>query len=121
MKLQSNLPAWLCVAQGAYFLATGIWPLVSIDTFQLVTGPKTDLWLVKTVGVLVGVIGVALLLAARHPVERAVLLLAMGSAAGLLLIDVIYVSARVIAPIYLADAAIQLALLICWAATSMRR
>jgi hypothetical protein len=34
---------------------TGLWPLVSIGTFQQVTGPKTDLWLVKTVGVLIAV------------------------------------------------------------------
>jgi hypothetical protein len=48
--------------QGAYYLATGIWPLVSVETFQWVTGPKTDHlpsgyeadhWLVMTVGVLV--------------------------------------------------------------------
>jgi hypothetical protein len=29
-------------AQGLYYLATGVWPLVSIETFQRVTGRKTD-------------------------------------------------------------------------------
>src|SRR4051794_17610666 len=48
---------WL---QGLYYLVTGVWPLVSIETFQTVTGWKTDHlvtgresdhWLVMTVGV----------------------------------------------------------------------
>jgi len=50
--------------QAWYYLVTGVWPLVNISSFQLVTGPKTDLWLVKTVGVLVTVISVTLLIAA---------------------------------------------------------
>jgi protein-S-isoprenylcysteine O-methyltransferase Ste14 len=59
--------------QGAYFLVTGVWPLVSIRTFVLVTGPKTDHlptgresdhWLVLTAGVLITAIGLALLTAA---------------------------------------------------------
>jgi hypothetical protein len=36
------------LAQGAYHLVTGVWPLVSMRTFASVTGPKVDKWLVKT-------------------------------------------------------------------------
>lgn len=43
---------WLSLLQGLYYSISGIWPLLSIDTFMAVTGPKTDIWLVKTVGVL---------------------------------------------------------------------
>ena len=57
----------LAVIQGVFYLATGIWPLLDIVRFQLVTGPKTDLWLVRTVGVLVTVVGAVLLLAGRRP------------------------------------------------------
>ena len=39
--------------KGWYFLVTGLGPLVSIGTFQRVTGPKVDLWLVNTVGMVV--------------------------------------------------------------------
>jgi hypothetical protein len=42
---------------------TGICPLISIDTFQKVTRPKTDLWLVKTVGSLIASIGLVIVLA----------------------------------------------------------
>lgn len=32
----------LTVLQGAYYLATGVWPLVSRRSFERVTGPRTD-------------------------------------------------------------------------------
>jgi hypothetical protein len=69
----SGLAAALLWVQGAYFLLTGVWPLVSIRSFQWVTGPKTDHvhtgreadhWLVMTVGVLVTSVAVTLLTAA---------------------------------------------------------
>lgn len=98
--------------QGAYFAATGVWSLVHIDSFQRVTGPKTDLWLVKTVGALVGVIGGALMAAAvRGRQTDEVRALAMGSAAALAAIDVTYVAKRRISPIYLADAVAELVLM----------
>jgi CHASE2 domain-containing sensor protein len=102
-------------AQGIYYLITGLWPLVSIGTFQRVTSPKTDLWLVNTVGVLIAVIGAALLLAGmRGDVTPSVIFLAVASAAGLAGVDVIYVSKQVIARIYLLDALVELALLVWW-------
>ena len=39
---EPRLAVWLCWVQGAYFLVTGVWPLVSIRSFQAVTGKKTD-------------------------------------------------------------------------------
>ena len=41
------------MAQGVYYVVSGAWPLVYIDSFQKVTGRNTDLWLVHTVGLLV--------------------------------------------------------------------
>lgn len=110
-------------AQAAYYAVTGVWPLLSIGTFQKVTGPKHDLWLVKTVGVLVAAIGGALWLAARKegaPSEEAVAL-AAGSAAGLAAIDIVYPLKRVISPIYLADALVELGLVGAWAALRLPR
>jgi hypothetical protein len=31
----------VALIQGVYFVATGVWPLVSIRTFMAITGPKT--------------------------------------------------------------------------------
>lgn len=112
----------LPLGQGLYFLLTAVWALVSIGTFQLVTGPKTDLWLVRTVAVLVGVIGSVLLVAwARDAVTLEVALLAAGSALGLAAIDVFYVVVGRISPVYLLDAAAELALLLGWGLWALRR
>lgn len=109
-------PEALAMIQGGYFLLTGVWPLFSINTFMAVTGPKTDLWLVKTVGAVLAVIGAALITAgAEEEVTPAIALLAAGSAAALAAVDVVYASRRIISRIYLADAAAEAALIICWA------
>jgi hypothetical protein len=103
--------AWI---QGLYYLVTGVWPIIHIQSFLIVTGPKVDLWLVKTVGVLITVIGGVLLSASRaRRITDEIILLAAGSALGLAIIDVVY--ARHISSVYLADAAAELCLVALWA------
>jgi hypothetical protein len=106
----------LCWVQGMYFLATGVWPLVSIGTFEMVTGPKTDDWLVKTVGVLIIVTSAVLLRAALSgkPSDDTIIIGA-GMAAALMFIDLIYVSQNTILAIYLADAVLELIFVVAWA------
>jgi hypothetical protein len=108
----------LALAQGLFYVATGVWPLVDIDSFQRVTGPKTDLWLVKTVGVLITVIGGTLLAAAAREEGdgREAALLGAGSALALAAIDTVYAARGTISPIYLADAAVEVGLAAGWAA-----
>ena len=109
----------IAVFQGAYFFLTGIWPLISIDTFQTVTGPKTDLWLVKTVGSLIAVVGLVILLAGlRGNVTFEIFLLAVGSCAALAAIDINYSLRGVISRIYLLDATLEIALIFTWLAGS---
>jgi hypothetical protein len=101
--------------QGCYFLATGLWPLVHMKSFLAVTGPKKDLWLVKTVGVLVACIGGHLLHSSRN--QRAAenaKPLAMGSAAALGGVDTWYSARGVIPPVYLLDSAAEAALIALW-------
>jgi hypothetical protein len=105
----------LALIQGAFYVASGIWPLIDIDSFQAVTGPKIDLWLVRTVGVLVTVIGAVLVTAARRGViSSEITLLAVGSALGLAAIDIIYVLSGTISPVYLADAVVELGFVAGW-------
>lgn len=107
----------LATVQGAYFLATGVWPLLHSRSFLAVTGPKTDVWLMKTVGVLVAIIGGALLLAgARGRVHPEIEVLAAGSATALAGIDVRYALRGRISKVYLLDALAELALVGAWAA-----
>ncbi len=111
------LLSWNSVAllQGVFYLVTGLWPLLHIQSFLKVTGPKTDLWLVKTLGVLISVIGMVLGSAGvQRSVNRDLALLGGGSAAALTAIDVIYVARRRISPVYLLDAVTELALIVGW-------
>src|SRR5262245_20192115 len=105
----------LATAHGLYYLVAGLWPVVSIGSFQAVTGPKTDLWLVKTVGLLIAVIGAAIFRARGRPtLFPEMLILAAGSALALGTVDVLYSARRVISPVYLLDAPIEAALVVGW-------
>ena len=50
----------LAGAHAGYLIATGIWPIAHRRSFEHVTGPKHDFWLVRVVGGLVAVAGIAL-------------------------------------------------------------
>lgn len=105
----------LAIIHGLHFCFTGLWPLMHMSSFLLVTGPKTDLWLVETVGVLVLAIGLGLVAAGfRKQVSFPLSLMAMGSSLGLVFIDVIYVWLEVILPIYLLDALVEFILFMAW-------
>jgi hypothetical protein len=76
-------------AHAGYLVATGVWPLVHRGSFEAVTGRKRDFWLVRVVGGLVAVTGIALGLSVlrgrRSPEAQA---LAAGSAAVFSVADV---------------------------------
>jgi hypothetical protein len=100
-------------AQGAYYMLTGLWPLAHMASFEAVTGPKTDDWLVRMVGLLAAVIGATLLTAGRQwqgAIE--ILVLAVGSAMAFTAVDVWYVLQGQISRIYLADAAAEIGLVV---------
>jgi hypothetical protein len=81
----------------------------------MITGRKTDLWLVKTVGSLVAVAGLVILTAGiRDGVSFEIFLLAVGSAAALTVVDINYSLRGVISRIYLADAAVEAAIILVW-------
>ena len=100
------------MAQGGYYVVTGVLPFASRRAFEALTGPKREWWLVQTVGALVTVIGGSVLSAAGRRAETHELLgVAAGSAAALAAIDVVYVARRRIAATYLVDAAVEAAIL----------
>lgn len=104
--------AWL---QSVFYTTTGIWPLLDIDSFMAVTGPKVDVWLVRTVGALLAITGLALGFAAkRRRVSAELIFIAAGQAAVLATIDMVYVSVGRISPIYLADSVPEIGLVALW-------
>jgi hypothetical protein len=108
---------WTSRGQASLYLATGIWPLLSPRSFQAVTGRKHDFWLAQTVGALVGVVGATLAIASveeRSLRSAPIRTLAAGSALSLAAVDIVFVTRRRISPVYLADAAAELALAGLW-------
>jgi len=115
------MPYLAALVQGIYFFVFGIWPILSMSTFLKVTGPKTDLWLVKTVGLLLAVIGGVLIFAqVNAQINMPVIILAIGSALSLAVVEFVYVAKRVISPIYLGDAFLELILVGWWIFTIVR-
>ena len=53
-----------------YLVATGVWSLVHRRSFERVTGPKEDYWLVQTVGALAIAIGASLGVAVRRRAQE---------------------------------------------------
>ncbi|MER6298889.1 hypothetical protein ABT247_04845 [Kitasatospora sp. NPDC001539] len=93
-------------AQGLFNLVGGLWPVLSLRTFEAVYGAKTDRWLQRTNGALLAATGISLLLAEpsaegmRHARRVGV-----GSALTFLAADLVYVPLRRIPATYLLDAA----------------
>lgn len=59
-------PRRLAALHAGYFLLTGLWALVARRSFERVTGPKRDYWLVRLVGALAAAIGATLGIATRR-------------------------------------------------------
>jgi energy-converting hydrogenase Eha subunit E len=103
-------PRVLMGAQAGYYFLTGVWPLLHLGSFEAVTGPKADDWLVRMVGLLAAVIGATLGMAVvrNHSEAGEIRLLATTSALAFAAIDLWYALSGRISPIYLADVLPQL-------------
>lgn len=114
--------SWVWRIQALYFLVTGLWPCIEIRSFQKISGPKTDIWLVKTVGVLVSVIGGVIAAAGmRQRITPEIAGLAVGSSAGLAAIDVYYSSRGRISRVYLLDALVEALFIGAWGVILRRK
>jgi hypothetical protein len=106
---------YLLITQGVYYLITALWGILDIDSFMAVTGPKKDVWLVKTVSVLIVPIAVCLisfLFFKSDPMSA--IILGLTSTAGLAIIDFYYSIRDVISDVYMVDGAVQVLLFIWW-------
>jgi hypothetical protein len=105
----------ILIIQGFYTLVTALWAIIDIDSFMKVTGPKTDIWLVKTVAVILSSIGIGLLVATRDSrMNFPVIILAMTAASGLAAIDFYYTFTGTISWIYRIDGILELLFVILW-------
>jgi len=103
-------------AHGCFNIVGGLWPILSLRSFEAVFGPKTDRWLEYTVGGLLITNGLAQLHAARRAPEVG-RTIGAGTAATLLTIDVIFVPNGTIRWTYLLDGVMELGWLGLWRRT----
>ena len=109
--------ATAAAVEGWFYVVGGLWPVLNIRSFEWVTGPKVDRWLVKTVGLLLTAIGgVQVAAARRREVPEELAVLGVGAPLALLLVDLTYVSKGRISKVYLLDAVGQLGLIGLWGA-----
>jgi hypothetical protein len=90
-------------AQGAYYLVTGLWPVVHFRSFTVVAGPKPDRFQTQVTGALFAAIGLTLLVG--EPASRATRVLSGASAAAAIGMTTAY--RRQIRDVFWADAAVE--------------
>ncbi|WP_343631161.1 hypothetical protein [Fluviicola sp.] len=105
----------LLTLQTAYYFLTGLWPLVHITSFMEVSGYKTDVWLVKTVGALILCAALTFVVDLRlREYSLGVTFLSLSTATALFAIDLYYSLSGVISKVYLADGLFQLVFIAWW-------
>ena len=103
------------LAQGIYYLLRGLWSLLHLGAVETLTETRHDLWLSQEVGALVLVIGAALCLAAyRRAGSPEIMVIALGSALGMGIIETIFILHSRISALYLLDVIIQFGLVAFW-------
>jgi len=104
----------LARAQGWFNVANGLWPLVSMRSFEKVLGPKAEHWLVKTVAGLMITNGVVQVCSCSVAEPHTARQIGLGTAATLGIIDVRYGFPGRIRRTYLLDACLQCGWIIAW-------
>jgi hypothetical protein len=103
------------LAQGIFYVGTGLWPIVHLRSFEAVTGKKRDGWLVQTVGGLIAAVGAALIVGAVDKERsRSLMTLGIASAAALATADIVFAGKGRISPVYFGDAAVEAGLIATW-------
>ena len=104
---RQKLYKYALLVQGMYVLLTAVWALVDIQSFMFITGPKTDVWLVRTVAVLLLCISLFFLLSSKKSEEPRVTLTALVFSFGLAYIDFYYTLNNTIRWVYALDGIVE--------------
>lgn len=113
--LAQKIYSILLWVQGVYTLLTALWGLADIRSFMRVTGPKTDIWLVKTVSVLLLPITFCFFAALFLNMPfLPVSIVGIMTTAGLAAIDFYYTANRTIKWVYALDGILEILFLLTW-------
>jgi len=87
-RFKNRFRYYIFRCQAVYYLLTGVWSITNIMSFMAITGPKTDIWLVRMVGLLS--ISISIQLFAQLLKRTKPTLLALLTASSFLTVDTIY-------------------------------
>lgn len=108
-----NLIRLVLFGQGIYYILTGLWPILSPETFMIVTGPKSEIFLLHTVGALAAAAGLGLTAAAvRRQFTPEIYIFSAGMASAFAAIDIIYYALGRLWAVYLLDALAEIIILV---------
>lgn len=105
------------LAQGVFYVVSGLWPIVHLPSFEAVTGPKRDGWLVRTMGGLIAAVGATLIASAFERPRASARVLGVASALALGGGAAYYAARGRISKIYFADAAVEGLIAATWLGT----
>jgi glycine/D-amino acid oxidase-like deaminating enzyme/nitrite reductase/ring-hydroxylating ferredoxin subunit len=108
------------IAQGAYYVVTGLWPVLHLRSFEAVTGRKRTGWLIRGLGGAIAAIGAALL-TGRAGRPRRARRMGFGTAAALAFAGVYLTASRRGTRAYLAEAAVEAGFAAAWLLASRHR
>jgi len=112
----------LVIVQSIYTLITAVWPIIHIESFMEVTGGKTDVWLVKTVGALLIPVSACLMAYLFINTDRRPAMILGGlSSIAFICVDFYYSLTDVICDIYMADGYLQIIFLCGWVYIALKR
>jgi hypothetical protein len=115
MHKRTSLLKLVPKAQALYYIPFSVWGLVNIRSFMWVTGKKEDVWLVKTVCLLLISVGAVIGQAGKKErITPEIAGLGISSAASLTAIDLWYAGKGRIRRVYLLDAIGNLGLIAGW-------
>lgn len=90
MKKRFSLLDWVVAVQGSYYLLTGVWPIVHLESFEAVTGPKDSIFLLHMVSALIIIVAITLLVSLRNEKTVSILFLAVGTPLSFMSIELFY-------------------------------
>lgn len=110
-----KLPIFAAFAQGFFCLVIGLWPVVSAQSFQSVTGQKPEHWLLCLAGLLLAGIGSSMIISAvRRDIAFEVFAIGLATALSLAGTDIVFVIERSIPAVYLLDAVAESLFVTLW-------
>lgn len=113
--MQQKRTQLIPLLHGIYLMITALWALLFLNSFVKITGIKTDIWLVKTIAILLLPYSLLFMWKSTHtPKLPVVNVVAVMLCMGLTTINAYYYAEGVLGTFYMIDAWIEIFLSVWW-------